>query len=592
MARSVKWILIALALLAGLWAAAPAPAQDQSAEKPVPTEQASPAPPQIPEGQRSPRALVQGFLDAYQAWLRSGHAEDADHMLRCMPPEVREALDRAGVKPAARLAAVLEQLIALQWWPPILPDSGAGTGEFRLKLTVPERAEAVDFLLVKDADGAWRFSLEAVDVAEEMHAELFSMRPEYRLRNLYLQFGLERLVSGRLLGVRYYQWITLFALILIGVIIDFIVRSIVILITRRYLKRQEDGASRTDARQLIRRSARPFGLVAGGTFVYLTLPILQLPVQGEGILLVAAKAFSLFAGLWASFRVVDLIGEWGVRRSATTATRIDDLLVPLLRRAAKLFLLALGLIVIAESLNLPVTSLLAGFGIAGAAIAFASKDTIENLFGSVAVILDRPFHPGDWVVIGDVEGVVESFGFRSTRIRTFYNSQITMPNATLVRAKVDNYGRRRFRRFKTNLGVTYDTPPERIEAFCEGIRELIRQHPMTRKDFFEVHMNAFGAHSLDILVYMFFKVPDWSAELRERHRFCLDIIRLAQQLDIDFAFPTQTIHMAQPNGDSPAREPTGDRPGRMPESNAQEWGRKAAGDILVGAEFRKDDRKR
>jgi MscS family membrane protein len=140
---------------------------------------------------------------------------------------------------------------------------------------------------------------------------------------------------------------------------------------------------------------------------------------------------------------------------------------------------------------------------------------------------------------------VEELGFRSTRIRTFYNSQVTIPNSTLVRATVDNYGRRRYRRWKTFIGVQYDTPPEKLVAFTEGIRELVRRHPYTRKDFYQVWCNDFGDSSLNILLYIFHEVPDWSTELRERERLFVDIVRLADRLGVQFAFPTRTVHLYQ-----------------------------------------------
>jgi MscS family membrane protein len=154
-------------------------------------------------------------------------------------------------------------------------------------------------------------------------------------------------------------------------------------------------------------------------------------------------------------------------------------------------------------------------------------------------------------VVGDVDGTVEEVGFRSTRIRTFYNSLITLPNANLISAHVDNYGARRYRRWKTHLGVAYDTPPEKVDAICEGIRELVRCHPYTRKDYFHVYLNQFGAHSLDILLYVFFETPDWATELRERHRLGVDILRLAKNLGVEIAFPTQTLFLKRGSETSP-----------------------------------------
>ena len=126
---------------------------------------------------------------------------------------------------------------------------------------------------------------------------------------------------------------------------------------------------------------------------------------------------------------------------------------------------------------------------------------------------------------------------RSTRIRTFYDSIVTMPNSILVTTKCDNYSKRRYRRWKQMVSINYATPPEKISAFCEGIRELLRAHPYTRKDYYQVWLNGFAGSSLDVLVYVFWSTPDWPTELRERHRFMLDIIRLAGDLGIEFAYP-------------------------------------------------------
>ena len=179
-----------------------------------------------------------------------------------------------------------------------------------------------------------------------------------------------------------------------------------------------------------------------------------------------------------------------------------------------------------------------GFG-----FAFAFKNSLENLFGSVTVILDRPFQVGDWVVIDGVEGTVEAVGLRSTRIRTFYNSLVSVPNSNLITRTVDNYGLRKYRRWKADVGILYGTPIPRIEAFCEAIRELVREHPYTRKDYYQVWVNEFGPSSINILVYVFWEAPDWQTELRERHRFMIDIMRMADELGVEFAFPSQTVYL-------------------------------------------------
>ena len=147
--------------------------------------------------------------------------------------------------------------------------------------------------------------------------------------------------------------------------------------------------------------------------------------------------------------------------------------------------------------------------------------------------------------------MVEEVGFRSTRVRTFYASLITLPNARLIDASVDNYGARRFRRWSTRIQITYDTPPASVDAFCEGMRQLVRDNESMRQDGFEIHLNEFGPHALEVMLYVFFLAPDWSTELRLRHDLALDILRLADRLGVRIAFPTQTIQLEPPPGDSP-----------------------------------------
>jgi MscS family membrane protein len=247
--------------------------------------------------------------------------------------------------------------------------------------------------------------------------------------------------------------------------------------------------------------------------------------------------------VWAVYRLVDVLAETMAAKAAVTESKLDDQLVPLVRKSLKVLTVIAGLLFLLENLNVDVTSLLAGLGIGGVAVALAAKDTVANFFGSIMIFIDRPFQIGDWVVVSGVEGIVEEVGFRSTRIRTFYNSLVTVPNAKFMEANIDNYGARQYRRSYFTLNVTYDTTVDQMQSFVEGIRAIIQNNPYTRKDYYEVHMSGFGAHSLDVMVYFFFKVKSWTEELRERHHVLLEIMRLAADLGIVFAFPTQTLQV-------------------------------------------------
>jgi MscS family membrane protein len=150
---------------------------------------------------------------------------------------------------------------------------------------------------------------------------------------------------------------------------------------------------------------------------------------------------------------------------------------------------------------------------------------------------------GDWITSGDVDGTVEEVGFRSTRVRTFRNSLIYIPNGIITNQTVDNHGLRQYRRFMTHIAVTYDTPPELIDTFVEGLKKLVEEHPNTRKDYYQIHFHKMGDSSLDILFYIFFDVPTWTMELEARHEMLIAIMHLAKALGVNFAFPTRTLHM-------------------------------------------------
>ena len=138
---------------------------------------------------------------------------------------------------------------------------------------------------------------------------------------------------------------------------------------------------------------------------------------------------------------------------------------------------------------------------------------------------------------------MEEIGFRSTRIRTFYNSLITVPNADMAKAKIDNMGERLFRRTRTTLGVAYDTPTPKMEAFVEGIKQIILANEHTRKDLYYVAFCGYGPASLDILVNFFIITTEYQQEIFERQNIFLEIHRLAEELKIEFAFPTQTLYL-------------------------------------------------
>ncbi|MEM7466747.1 MAG: mechanosensitive ion channel family protein [Pseudomonadota bacterium] len=428
-------------------------------------------------------------------------------------------------------------------------------------------------------DRGWQFSQESLaalpDILDELKAReadkpeatAESVADSYLPLSVRLRQAMPANLKQKTFAMEHWQWIGILVTILIGFIVDKLVALLLRFGVRSWKARVGSGAYQAVDGNIL----RPLGLMAMAIVWWMGLNVMGLPPQVLVVLLISVKFLTCLSAVWSAYRLVDLLRAFLMDKALGTQSKLDDALVPLLTKTVKVFVTVMGVIFIAENLDVDVTSLLAGLGLGGLAFALAAKDVAGNLFGSVTVLLDQTFHVGDWVVIGDVEGTVEKIGFRSTRIRTFYNSIVSVPNSGLITTSVDNMGKREFRRLSCKLSIAYDTPPDRIEAFCEGVREIVRLHPYMRKDNFHVYLNELGAASLDILVYVFWKTPNWATELRERHRFLLDCLRLAKRLGVEYAFPTQTLHMIESAGGQPPAE-TGEFSPLATEAEAKQRG--------------------
>lgn len=228
-----------------------------------------------------------------------------------------------------------------------------------------------------------------------------------------------------------------------------------------------------------------------------------------------------------------------------TENTLDDQLAPFITKTLKVLVVVFGILLALQSFGFNVMSLLAGLGLGGLALALAAQDTAANVFGSITIILDRPFQIGDWVKIGDTEGTIEDVGFRSTRIRTFYKSLVTIPNATMAKEKIDNMGARPQRRIRHTLGIAYGTPVVKIQEFQSKIRALINSRPEVSPHDTDVVFTALGDFSLQIRVTAFVQTTDTNLEMKIQEFILLEILKLAESMNIEFAFPTQTIHLAK-----------------------------------------------
>jgi MscS family membrane protein len=247
--------------------------------------------------------------------------------------------------------------------------------------------------------------------------------------------------------------------------------------------------------------------------------------------------------LWFLMRVVDAVAEQTSSVAEGTHSRMDDQLIPILRKLAKFLLVAIGIIFYMQSNGYPVSGILAGMGIGGLAMALAAQDSIAGIFASVVIFLDKPFMVEDFVEINGVAGTVEEIGIRSTRIRTAEKTLVTLPNKEIMDSNINNFSRRPMRRAETTVGVTYGTTPDKMRDLLGRLREMLDGDEMVDSGTIFVSFAGFGDSSLDIEMKYFITSADYRVWLERRELINLKIMDIVHDLGLDFAFPSTTVYL-------------------------------------------------
>ncbi len=496
----------------------------------------------VSEALKSPRATMATFIHAMND-IKRGDVEKIEEAVSTLDLNSVNVLVRneRGKNLAWLLLEVIDRtrLVDLKKIPDNTED----------KPWVFARYESGVIRIARYSDGRWLFDNDSIihlekiweEVADKSRVDGLDKSDAHLPLRLRIRSNIPDVLKTTHFLLETWRWIGILLIIAVGSLADKLLSILLRLFVRHWQHKRTDSSIEGVDENIL----RPLGLMAMAAIWWIGINLLGLPEQAMLILLVAVKFLAGISGVWAAYRLVDIVGVYLEKKARKTDTRMDDALVPLIPKTLKIFVTVVGIVFIADNLNINVSGLIAGLGLGGLAFALAAKDMVQNLFGSVTILLDRTFAVGDWIIVDGKEGSVERIGFRSTRIRTFYNSVLTVPNSTFITANVDNMGERRYRRLSTKLGLAYETPPDKIEAFCEGVRELVRQHPYMRKDYYHVYFNGYADSALEIMVYVFWETPEWGTELREKHRFLLDILRLAKELGVDFAYPTQTLYMKQ-----------------------------------------------
>ncbi len=211
---------------------------------------------------------------------------------------------------------------------------------------------------------------------------------------------------------------------------------------------------------------------------------------------------------------------------------------------SKVIVVGVGLGAMLQVWGINVTALVASLGLGGLAFALAAKDTASNLFGSFALLADKSIRIGEWIKVGGVEGVIEDIGMRTTKIRSFQKSLITVPNQIVSNSHIENFSRRGIRRIKLSIGLTYSTTGEQVNSIVQEIKYMLKNHKdISSKDTLLVNFDKFGDSSLDIFIYAFSNTANWARYMDIKEDVYLKIMKIVEENNSSFAFPSQSIYM-------------------------------------------------
>jgi MscS family membrane protein len=359
----------------------------------------------------------------------------------------------------------------------------------------------------------------------------------------YLTFGLDRVGLLReytVLGEPLWKYLAS----LIYILLAFLVAKFLDLFVGVWLKH---WAKKTETKfdDLILKLLRgPVKVVAFVIFLHIGLNLFQWPPKAQMFLsktLIVVVALSI---TYVLLKVTDvLLGMWRDRQSGANDKLFAEHLFPVIRKVVKVLVVAIAVLLTADNLGIKITSVLAGLSVGGLAVGLAAQDTLANLFGAVAIFLDKPFQIGDRIQLEGVDGMVEGIGLRSTRVRNMDGHHVTVPNKTMGNAIITNITRRPNIKTEMNIGITCDTPVEKLKRALAILEEIYRAHPQTADLI--VSFNKFADSSLNLYVIHWWNGADLKVYWAGMQELNLKIKERFDAEAIGFAFPTQTVYLRQ-----------------------------------------------
>lgn len=333
-----------------------------------------------------------------------------------------------------------------------------------------------------------------------------------------------------------WNWIMLVALVVTGIILHL---GLLFLskFFRNLMLRSRIGESRRWLEQTWKALEKPLTWIAIHILWFIALYGFHFHKESLSFLAHSLKTSLGLCFVWAIYKLSFPFEANYVEKARSISPTMSLQVVPILARSFRVLVVVGGFLILLQGLGINVMSLVAGLGIGGLVIALAAQDSAANLFGSIMILLDRPFRVGDWIRIPSVEGTVEEIGFRSTRVRTFSNSLVSIPNSVLVKEKIDNVGVRRFSRVRIVLDLHNENGPEQILEFVTQVKNHILLEPNVNKENVLVALDDINDSKVKILVQCHLAVNQGVSETEKKQELLIWILHEVKRLGLRFAPP-------------------------------------------------------
>lgn len=367
--------------------------------------------------------------------------------------------------------------------------------------------------------------------------------PSLGTNEVWLTFGLDRITVLQPEFHHHPRW--KYLAFFLYIILAFYISKFFDFLTRVWLKKLAKKTQTQFDDLLLELLNGPVKIVSFVIFLHIGLSVFSWPPAVEQFFIKGLNLIVVGSFVYVLLKAIDLvIGLWKLRLVGTDDHAFNDQLVPIIRKSLKIFVLIVGFLFICDNVfNYNIKTILASLSIGGLALGLAAQDTLSNFFGAVVVFVDKPFRLGDTIKLTDVEGVVESIGMRSTRVRNLDGHLITVPNKTMGNATITNITRRPNIKSEINLGLTYDTSTEKLKRALSILEEVYKTHPKTHDVV--IAFNKFAGSALNIQVIHWWKSTDPKEQLLGMQELNLALKKRFDDEKINFAFPSQTVYLKQ-----------------------------------------------